>query len=133
MDKSGEYLADVGLRWLCIFCAELGLARFRTSHLRAYSLILLLKRNALSWRLRAQCVKKLVDEGFGKKIFLSNDWHFGISIAPTGFMKDKEQTNPGGILFATRKVISYLRQIGVRDEQIRMITVERIHGAFLVD
>ena len=28
---------------------------------------------ALSWQRRAQCVKELVDEGFGKKIFLSND------------------------------------------------------------
>ena len=38
--------------------------------------------------------------------------------------KDKERTNPAGILFANRKVIPYLRQIGVTDQQIRMINIE---------
>jgi predicted metal-dependent phosphotriesterase family hydrolase len=44
--------------------------------------------------------------------------------APAGFMKTKEQTNPNGILFSPRKVVPYLRQIGVTDQQIRMMTVE---------
>ncbi|HEY1263702.1 MAG TPA: hypothetical protein VGF06_09270 [Terriglobales bacterium] len=79
---------------------------------------------ALSWQRRAQSVKRLLDDGFGNKIFLSNDWYFGISMAPTGFMKTKEQTNPDGILFSHRKVLPYLKQIGVSDQQIRMITVQ---------
>jgi phosphotriesterase-related protein len=79
---------------------------------------------ALSWQQRARCVKKLIDAGFGKQIFLSNDWYFGISIAPTGFMKEKEKMNPDGILFSTRKVVPYLKHIGVSEQAIRAMTVE---------
>jgi len=78
----------------------------------------------LSWQRRAQCIKTLVDDGFADKIFLSNDWYFGISIVPAGFMNEKERMNPDGILFANRKVIPYLKQIGVADQKIRMMTVE---------
>jgi phosphotriesterase-related protein len=79
---------------------------------------------ALSWQQRAQCVKKLVDAGFGKQIFLSNDWYFGISIAPSGFMDAKEKMNPDGMLFTTRKTIPYLKQLGVSDQAVRLMTVE---------
>lgn len=78
----------------------------------------------LSWQQRAQCVKKLVDAGFGSKIFLSNDWYFGVSLAGTGAMEVMEKRNPDGMLFTTRKTIPYLKQIGVTDQQIRTITVE---------
>jgi predicted metal-dependent phosphotriesterase family hydrolase len=77
-------------------------------------------------------LKMLVDEGFGKNIFLSNDWYFGISIAPAGFMKEKDPSNPDEILFANRKAVPYLRQIGATDQRIRMVTVEnprRFFGA----
>jgi len=77
----------------------------------------------LLWRQRAQCIKKLVDAGFEKQIFLSNDWYFGISIAPSGFMAKKEQMNPDGILFSTRKVVPYLKHIGVSDQAIHAMTV----------
>lgn len=78
----------------------------------------------LSWQQRAQCVKKLIDAGYEKQIFLSNDWYFGISIAPTGFMDAKEKMNPDGILFTTRKTIPYLKQLGVSDHAIHVMTVE---------
>lgn len=78
----------------------------------------------LSWQERAQSIKKLIDAGFGHRIFLSNDWYFGISIAATGLMAEKEKMNPDGILFDNRKTIPYLRQLGVKDQQIRTITVE---------
>jgi phosphotriesterase-related protein len=79
---------------------------------------------ALSWQQRAQTIKKLNDAGFGNKIFLSNDWYFGISIAAAGAMEAKEKMNPDGMLFTTRKVIPYLGKIGVTDQQIRTMTVE---------
>jgi phosphotriesterase-related protein len=79
---------------------------------------------ALSWQQRAQNVKKLVDAGFGRQIFLSNDWYFGISIAPSGFMDTKEKKNPDGMLFTTRKTIPYLKQLGVSEQAVHLMTVE---------
>jgi len=76
----------------------------------------------LSWQQRAQCVKKLIEAGFGNQLFLSNDWYFGVSIAPTGTMDASEKNNPDGLLFNTRKTIPYLKELGVTDQQIRTIT-----------
>ena len=78
----------------------------------------------LSWQQRAQCVKQLVDAGFGKQIFLSNDWYFGISIAPSGYMEKKEKMNPDGMLFTTRKTVPYLKQLGVSEQTVHLLTVE---------
>ena len=78
----------------------------------------------LSWQQRAESVKKLIDAGLTEKVFLSNDWYFGLSIAATGAMDALEKINPDGMLFNTRKTIPYLKQLGVTDQQIRTITVE---------
>ena len=80
--------------------------------------------NTLSWQQRALTIKKLIDAGFCRKIFLSNDWYFGISIARRGAMEAKEKLNPDGILFTCRKVIPYLKHIGVTEEQIQTLTVD---------
>jgi phosphotriesterase-related protein len=78
----------------------------------------------LSWQQRAQCIKSLIDAGYGKQLFLSNDWYFGISIAPTGAMQAMDKRNPDGMLFNTRKTIPYLKQLGVTAEEIGTITVD---------
>lgn len=89
--------------------------------------------DTLSWQQRADCIKKLIDAGFSNKIFLSNDWYYGLSITDTGFMEAKEKANPDGILFNSRNTIPYLKQNGVSDQEIRTITVEnpmRFFGGF---
>jgi predicted metal-dependent phosphotriesterase family hydrolase len=68
-------------------------------------------------------VKKLIDAGLNDRIFLANDWMFGITIAAAGTMDVLNERNPFGNLFNVRNTIPYLRQIGVTDEQIRAITV----------
>ena len=78
----------------------------------------------LSWQQRAECVAKLIEAGFAERIFLSNDWFFGASMAVTGAMQTMDALNPDGILFDTRKTIPHLRQLEVTDQQIRTITVE---------
>jgi len=78
----------------------------------------------LSWQQRAEYVRRLIDAGFGNRIFLSNDWYFGASVFATGSTEAKETINPDGILFNNRKTIPYLKHIGVTDQQIRTITVE---------
>ena len=77
-----------------------------------------------SWQQRATTVKQLIDAGFTEKLFLSNDWYFGVTIAGTGAMDVMDKLNPDGMLFVTRKTLPYLKQIGVTDAQIRAITVD---------
>jgi phosphotriesterase-related protein len=78
----------------------------------------------LSWRKRTECIAKLAAAGFTNRMFLSNDWFFGASIAVTGAMEIMDGANPDGILFNNRKTIPYLQQLGVSDQQIRTLTVE---------
>ncbi len=65
------------------------------------------------WQKRAGYVKQLIDAGLGDKIFLSNDWEL-----------EREQINPDGFLFNTRKTIPYLIQLGVSPRAIHAITVD---------
>jgi phosphotriesterase-related protein len=76
------------------------------------------------WQQRAESVKTLIDAGFAEKIFLSNDWYFAVTIAPTGAMGTMDTLNPDGMLFVTRKTIPHLKQLGVSDRQIRTITID---------
>jgi phosphotriesterase-related protein len=71
---------------------------------------------AVPWQKRAEYIKQLVDAGFVAQLFLSNDWVFGDL--------EREQLNPDGMLFNTRKTIPYLKQIGVSQRDIHVITVE---------
>src|ERR1700760_4157350 len=60
-----------------------------------------------SWQERAAILKKLIDAGFNDRLFLGNDWMFGITISPTGTMDVLNKGNPDGNLFNIRKVIPY--------------------------
>jgi phosphotriesterase-related protein len=76
------------------------------------------------WTERVKRIKALVDQGFADRIFLSNDWLFAASNYPTGTMDLLEKLNGDGMCFLTRKVIPYMRQIGISDQAIRLMTVE---------
>jgi phosphotriesterase-related protein len=77
------------------------------------------------WQTKVDRIKSLVDAGFANKLFLSNDWLFADSLAPTGAYSDTlNKLNPDGMLFLTRKVIPRLKQLGVPDQTIRTMTVE---------
>lgn len=75
-----------------------------------------------TWQDRATMIRKSIDAGFNNRIFLANDWMYGLSIAPAGTMEVLDRSNPFGMLFNVRNTIPYMRQIGVTDEQIRTIT-----------
>jgi predicted metal-dependent phosphotriesterase family hydrolase len=68
------------------------------------------------WQRRAEYIKQLVDAGFVDRMFFSNDWVLGDV--------ERERLNPDGLLFTTRKTIPYLKQIGVSQREIDVITVE---------
>lgn len=68
------------------------------------------------WQRRVEYIKQLVDAGFAGRLFLSNDWVLGDV--------EREQLNPDGMLFNTRKTLPYLRRIGVSQRTIDIITIE---------
>lgn len=70
----------------------------------------------LSWQKRVECIKQLIDAGFVKQLFLSNDWVFGDA--------ERDKVNPDGMLFTARKTIPYLNKTGVTDQEIQIITAE---------
>lgn len=78
----------------------------------------------VSWQRRAEYIRELVDAGFVDKLFLSNDWVLGDT--------ERNQLNPDGPLFNTRRTIPYLRQIGVSMRAIHTITVENPRRFFSV-
>ena len=78
-----------------------------------------------SFERRAECIKLLVEAGFADKIFLSQDCEFGGSLLPEDAKDWRDKLDPpDGLLFATRKLVPYLKQIGVSDQSIHTITVE---------
>lgn len=70
----------------------------------------------LSWNRRVECIKKLLEAGFVKQLFLSTDWVFGDA--------ERDRINPDGLLHTTRRTIPYLKQLGATDDEIQIITVE---------
>lgn len=87
-------------------------------------------RGPVTWQSRAARIKQLIDAGFVNRIFLSNDWYFGLSIAATGAMQTMDALNPDGMLFVTRKAIPHLRELGVAESAIRTMTVENPRNFF---
>jgi phosphotriesterase-related protein len=83
-----------------------------------------------TWQARAAMIKQLVDAGLGDRIFLANDWMYGLTIAPTGSMAALEAANPDGGLFNVKNTIPHLRQLGVSEAQIRTITVANPRAFF---
>jgi len=74
---------------------------------------------------RAECLKLLVGAGFAEKIFLSQDSEFGGSLLPEDAKEWRDKLDPPeGMLFTIRKLIPYLERLGVRDQEIRTITVD---------
>ena len=73
---------------------------------------------------RAEFIRELVAAGFADRIFLSHDSEFGSSLLPEDKKEFREKLNPDGMLFNTRKLIPYLRQIGVPEAAIQAITVD---------
>lgn len=78
-----------------------------------------------SFARRAECIKLLIDAGFPGKIFLSQDLEFGGSLLPEEAKEWRDKIDPpDGMLFTTRKLIPYLKHIGVSDRDIHTITVD---------
>jgi len=86
-----------------------------------------------SFARRTECIKRLVDAGFADKIFLSQDAELGGSLLPEEMKEWRDKIDPPeGMLFSTRKLIPYLKGIGISDQQIHTMTVENPKRFFTV-
>jgi phosphotriesterase-related protein len=73
---------------------------------------------------RLVTIKALVDAGFGDRVMLGTDYGIGSAQSPTVDLRMRDTENPDGILFVLRQVIPGLRNVGVQEAAIRMITTE---------
>ncbi len=55
---------------------------------------------------------------------LGHDWSVTLSIASRQIQEDRQNYNPDGYLFITRKVLPRLRELGATEEQINQIMVD---------
>lgn len=84
-----------------------------------------------SFERRAECIKLLIDAGFARKIFLSQDAEFGGSLLPEEAKEWRDKIDPtDGMLFTTRRLIPYLKKIGVSDSDIDVMTVANPRSFF---
>ena len=86
-----------------------------------------------SFERRAECIKLLAEAGFAGKIFLSQDAEFGGSLLAEDAKDFRSKLDPAdGMLFTARKLIPYLKQIGVSDRDIHTMTVENPRSFFAI-
>jgi phosphotriesterase-related protein len=84
-----------------------------------------------SFERRADCIKQLVDAGFAKKVFLSQDAEFGGLLLPEEVRTWREKIDPAeGMLFTTQRLVPYLKKIGVSDSDIHTMTVDNPRAFF---
>ena len=82
------------------------------------------------WVGRTETAKKLIDAGYGNRIMIGHDWSVTLTAANREYMEARHNLNPDGYLFATRKVIPKLREIGATDEDIQNIFVKNPRNFF---
>ncbi len=78
------------------------------------------------WREKCDMIKRLIDAGFAGQLMLSHDW--SVKLHPDdswGASEEKHKlVNPDDYAFVGRNVLPYLREQGVDEEAIQLMTVE---------
>lgn len=81
------------------------------------------RRGGLDWEQRTQVVKQLVDMGLSGQVTMSHDCVIsGLNLPETEV--ERRAYNPDDISFISRKVLPRLRELGVTDEDIRVMMVD---------
>ena len=76
------------------------------------------------WQERTEIVKRLVDEGWARRIMLGHD-HSVPRGQPTPEMREQRANyQPEGYSFISRRVLPYLRELGTSEEDIQTIMVD---------
>lgn len=78
------------------------------------------------WREKCDMIKRLIDAGFAGQLMLSHDW--SVKKHPDdswGASEEKHKlVNPDDYAFVGRNVLPYLREQGVDEEAIRLMTID---------
>jgi phosphotriesterase-related protein len=73
---------------------------------------------------RLGAIKYLVDQGLGNRVMLGTDVPIEMTLVTAADQASRQARNPDGIRFICRKVIPRLREMGVPERAIRLMTVE---------
>ncbi len=73
------------------------------------------------WKQRTETLKALMDAGYADRLMVSHDDPMTMTIAPQAAFDQRIKTNPDHILFITRKVLPYLRELGASEQDVRKL------------
>jgi phosphotriesterase-related protein len=73
---------------------------------------------------RLTSIKLLVDGGFGERVMLGTDVPLTMTLVSTADQASRNARNPDGIRFVRRQVVPRLKEMGVSEQAIRVMTVE---------
>ena len=72
----------------------------------------------LDWEARTQTAYRLIEAGYAHRIMLGHDWSVALLIALREARKARDEANPDGYLFITRRVLPRLSELGASDDDI---------------
>jgi phosphotriesterase-related protein len=73
---------------------------------------------------RLASIKRLIEGGFGDRVMLGTDVPLAMTLVSTADQAARSARNPDGIRFVRRQVVPSLKEMGVSEQAIRVMTVE---------
>lgn len=78
----------------------------------------------LDWEARTQTAYRLIEAGYAHRIMLGHDWSVALLIALREARKARDEANPDGYLFITRRVLPRLSELGASDDDIYKVMID---------
>ena len=78
----------------------------------------------LDWEARTQTAYRLIEAGYAHRIMLGHDWSVALLIALRVARKARDEANPDGYLFITRRVLPRLSELGASDDDIYKVMID---------
>ena len=78
----------------------------------------------LDWDARTQTAYRLIEAGYAHRIMLGHDWSVALLIALREARKARDEANPDGYLFITRRVLPRLSELGASDDNINKVMID---------
>lgn len=78
----------------------------------------------LDWEARTQTAYRLIEAGYAHRIMLGHDWSVALLIALREARKARDEANPDGYLFITRRVLPRLSELGTSDDDIYKVMID---------
>jgi phosphotriesterase-related protein len=77
-----------------------------------------------NWEQRTEIVKKLIDAGYVQRLMLSHDYSVPKARHGAAVQEERRRANPDGYNFITRRVLPYLKELGVSEKDLHQMMVE---------